>query len=419
MRHSDHAVNPTGHRISKYDSNVKTVWGMVIGSAVVAALVVRWLRMPKPKVFDTASRTDLNGKMRMEPIFAHLNRSGRPGSAASRALIETLLSRVPQAEQADFCSRFRCDDDVQFAAAFQELTLHELLWRQGCKLRFHPNVPGTTKQPDFHVRQSRAPEFLLEACTSMAISSGPESSPRGDRIRDFLERLNLNGYLIGIDELTAGSEDLRQDLLARHIDDGIKAAVVGYAAESISIPLLTTTDGWRIKLTAFPTARYGARSGTVMQEAWTTTWNGPSYPLRDSLKKKSGRYGNQLAMPYVIAVNSLDAMLTDRDLEETLFGARPQTAVTDNRLARGFWGTATAPNHRRVSAVLFTKNLWPATLLTGAACAYLYLNPWAYRPYDGVLTALPTFRFESDVPRPGARLHKLLKLRLRNSTLWE
>ncbi len=128
-----------------------------------------------------------------------------------------------------------------------------------------------------------------------------------------------------------------------------------------------------------------------MQEAWGRTWTGPSYPLLDSLKKKGGRYGKQFAMPYVIAVNSSDVMLTHRDFEETLFGVRSENAVKDSRFARGFWGTATTPNHQRVSTVLFTKNLCPPTLLMGQVFACLYLNPWPDRPYDGVLTKLPIF----------------------------
>jgi hypothetical protein len=262
--------------------------------------------------------------------------------------------------------------------------------------------PGTTKLPDFDVRQPTGPAFLLEACTSTENSSGPESSPRTDRVRDFLQGLNLQNYPIAIDELTDGTNDLPQKLLARHIDDGMKAAAVGNAPESISIPLLATADGWRIKLTAFPTARYGTRRGAVMQETWGGTWNGPSYPLRDSLKEKGSRYGNQFAMPYVIAVNSCNAMLTDRNFEETLFGVRPEAAVTDSRRARGFWGSATAPNHRRVSAVLFTKNLWPVTLLTGQVHACIYLNPWADRHYEGVPTKMLTFIFEDGALRPYA-----------------
>jgi hypothetical protein len=355
--------------------------------------------------------------MRTENNFAYLNRSGRAGSAAERALIEAWLSRVPSTEHPEFCSRFRSGDDAQFVAAFQELTLHELLRRQGCKIRLHPNVPGKTKHPDFGVRQPAGPEFLLEACTSREISSSPEISPRADRIRDFLQGLDLRGYMLAIDELTDGANDLPQMALARHIDDGIKAAAVGYADESISIPRLTTADGWRIELTAFPTARYGTRrGGTVMMEGWRSTWTGPSYPLRDCLKKKASRYGNQFATAYVIAVNSCDVMLTDRDFEETLFGARPEAAVRD----RGFWGSATTPEHRRVSAVLFTKNLWPANLLIGQVYACLYLNPWADNPYDGVLTRLPTFRFENGAERlyAGRPLHELLKLRLRDSAIW-
>ncbi len=127
------------------------------------------------------------------------------------------------------------------------------------------------------------------------------------------------------------------------------------------------SDGWRIRLTAFPSSRYGAsRSTTVMQEAWGRTWTAPSYPLRNALKRKAGKYG-ELSIPYVIAVNSADVMLTDRDFEETLFGLRPGVKIAGmtDELARGFWGTENAANHRRVSAVLFTKNLWPATVLMG------------------------------------------------------
>lgn len=161
-----------------------------------------------------------------------------------------------------------------------------------------------------------------------------------------------------------------------------------------------------------------------MQEAWGRTWTGPSYPLRDALKKKSSRYGNQLAKPYVIAVNAADVMLTDRDFEETLFGVRPGVTIAGMTpsLARGFWGTDATPNHRRVSAVLFTKNLWPATVLMGQVYACLYLNPWTDRPYEGLLADLPRVQFEDGEVRhyPGAPLHELLKLPPHaDGSMWE
>jgi hypothetical protein len=177
-------------------------------------------------------------------------------------------------------------------------------------------------------------------------------------------------------------------------------------------------------LTAFCSAHYGSpHSTTVMQEAWGRTWSGPSYLLRDALKKKAGKYG-QLTMPYVIAINSADSMLTHRDFEETLFGVQPGITIAGmtDELARGFWGTESSPTHRRVSAVLFTKNLWPATVLTGQVYVCLYLNPRADRPYDGLLVQLPTFRFENGALRhyPGKSWHELMKRQpLADPSIWD
>jgi hypothetical protein len=125
-------------------------------------------------------------------------------------------------------------------------------------------------------------------------------------------------------------------------------------------------------------------------------------------------------MPYVIGVNSADMMLTDRDFQDTLFGSPPQFAAPGSPRDYGVWGTAAAPKHTRVSAVLFTKNLCPPTLLMGQVYACLYFNPWPTHPYDGVLAKLPTFRFENGLVREyrGAPLHELLKLRSRDKAIW-
>lgn len=113
---------------------------------------------------------------------------------------------------------------------------------------------------------------------------------------------------------------------------------------------------------------------------------------------------------YVTAVNSLDVMRTDHDFEKTLFGDVLQTSTTPGSRSLSFWGRPKAPSHRRVSAVLFTTNLWPATLLMGQVYACLYLNPWANEPYSGMLTRLPTFRFENGTlcESRGVPLHILL-----------
>ena len=96
--------------------------------------------------------------------------------------------------QENLRSRFRSSTDREFDSAFQELKLHELLRQEGCEIEFHPAVTATTKTPDFKVKQPDGSEFLLEACTSAKVSSGPEKNPRAGRIRDFLVNLDLGGY---------------------------------------------------------------------------------------------------------------------------------------------------------------------------------------------------------------------------------
>ena len=88
----------------------------------------------------------MSRKKLTEGSFAYLNRSGLRGSAESRALMETWLSRVPASEHGDFCARFRSGKESEYTSALQEITLHELLRRQRCKVIFHPNIPGATKR---------------------------------------------------------------------------------------------------------------------------------------------------------------------------------------------------------------------------------------------------------------------------------
>jgi hypothetical protein len=398
---------------------MKRAWRVAVVIAGASAFVIWWARRRKAMIFDDVRRTDLARKKFTESTFAYLNRSGRHGSIESRALLESWLSGVPATEHVELCARFRSGKDGQFTSALQELTLHELLRRQGCRVDFHPNLPGASKQPDFVVREPRGSEFILEACTSIKVESGPDRGTRAYRIREFLHSLDLPNHLIAIDELTQGSADLSQKTLRRHINEGIKAGVPGGLDGSISVPLLETPDGWRVEITAYARSKYGDRSTTVMQEAWHRTWDGPTYPLRVALEKNASRYV-LLSMPYVVAINSSDVMHFHREFQDTLFGSQPKSAAPGSARDSGFWGNSTVPKHTRVSAVLFTTNLCEPTLLMGQVYACLYLNPWARQPYDGVLANLPAFRFENGEVREqsGQRLHTLLKLRLRDSTLW-
>lgn len=359
-------------------------------------------------IFDSVTRTDGSYKKRAESIFAHLNRSAKHSVEVSRDLVEGMFSHVPCDSQVELRARFRSGSDAELASAFQELCLHELLIKQGCKLASHPCVTGTSKRPDFRVIEAKGLRFLLEARASTEVSTGPVGDPRGNQIRDFLDGFSVGEFLLGIDEIVAGSKDLRCRTLARHILESLNPASV-QATCVFSIPKFETEDGWKIRLKAIPAVSCEKGNGRVRYEAWGRDWRRPSTTLLAALSEKARRYGNQLGMPFVIAINSFDATLGERDFAGAVLGEK------------GLWGSSNNPRCRRVSAVLFTANLWPATLLMGQVNARLYLNPFAEWHYDGVLLNLNTCRFQdgSWCCQEGNSISQLLDLGLHKSSLWD
>jgi hypothetical protein len=213
--------------------------------------------------------------------------------------------------------------------------------------------------------------------------------------------------VLGIDELSCGTTNVKLKSLHWHIQKSLRNAVADQSG-LFRIPAWQTDDGWKIRLTAISDTMHDVNQPSLRYQAWSHTWTGPSYSLHDALEEKARRYGTELGKPFVIAVNSFDAMLGNSDFEEPLFGEH------------GLWGAAHNPQRSHVSAVLFTKNLWPATILMGHVESRLYLNPFADWPYQGRLTKLDTFKFESGSWRcdPGAPINHLLKTNLRESSFW-
>lgn len=116
------------------------------------------------RVFDQIERTDDSPKRNSESDFAFYNRSSRAEIAEVRALIEDCVSRYPEEEIYELCTRLRSDNDQSFQSAIFELILHDMLFRQGFTLIPHPKLPnGSSKRPDFLVTDSDGNTFYLEA----------------------------------------------------------------------------------------------------------------------------------------------------------------------------------------------------------------------------------------------------------------
>lgn len=114
-------------------------------------------------LFDLIERTDGGPAKYAEPSFPDWNRTARKDIAIVRAHLKDWFTRYPSGHQIDLRGRFRSPNDVHHRGAFFELFLHEMLLRLGCSIEIHPEVPGTSKRPEFRVTSPDGSQFYLEA----------------------------------------------------------------------------------------------------------------------------------------------------------------------------------------------------------------------------------------------------------------
>ena len=115
-------------------------------------------------IFDPGPRTLDGGAKELISNFDYLNASSREESERVRIVLDQYLARYPETKREDLRHRLRSIDDVSFQGAAFELALHELMLRRGnVVVEVEPTVPGSTRHPDFLMRDSDGAEFYLEA----------------------------------------------------------------------------------------------------------------------------------------------------------------------------------------------------------------------------------------------------------------
>src|ERR1700678_1551786 len=100
-------------------------------------------------LFEDRERTRTEPLGRGESLFDFYDSSASRGYGELRTIINGWLAEMPEGDRAELVTRMRYGGDRDFGAALCELSVHAFLLRSGCKVIVHPEVPGTTKRPDF------------------------------------------------------------------------------------------------------------------------------------------------------------------------------------------------------------------------------------------------------------------------------
>lgn len=367
------------------------------------------------ELFDRAARHDTQPKLYSEESFSYYNRSARPAVARIREVLQEWFDRYPVAEQEELWRRFRAD----FAAAFFELFLHELLRRLGIEPIPHPFLDAQTKRrPDFLAVSPGGKRFLLEATLARDESVKKRAERRiSDRLKDEINKLDLSDFMLGVHIIQVP----QRSPSARRIRAFLENEVKKYDADEIvraceregssALPVLRYSNEGLIAefqlIPVKPSARgkRGRRAigihtgGRVVQVK-------PSRSLTRAIRRKATKYG-ELDVPYVIAVNAVGEYGTyTEDIVEALYGEeRIQLRLTESgrsnarqiRVPGGVWLSPRGqPRHTRVSAVMIANPLTVWNI--PKAPIRVYENPWATNPLGTELDRLPRALIrESDI----------------------
>lgn len=344
--------------------------------------------------------------------FDYLDQSSRPEAAKVRALLEEMLANYPEAHAPGMANRLRTNDETTHNAAFLELCLHEVLVRRGYGVEdVEEPAPGSSKRPDYLLRDPDGPNFYVEATVASGLSDKELAAERRlSAVLDALRLLQHPRFMVAVQgpkgptdavsisklrkQVFAWLDSLDPDALPPAVDDESEDDDEDDRVQHKSSWARTFVIGdYRLALKAVP-RRPGAdiRVG-IASIAYPLRALSPVGAIRKKLFDKAGRYGNELGRPFFIAVSSTQLLQRDEDFEQATFGRlvyflvgdSPDVVVTRQR--DGLWLQGSGPRYSRVTGVLCFSKLTPWSV--ASAKARVLLNPFAERPMSLDALGLP------------------------------
>lgn len=279
------------------------------------------------KVFDDVPRYDKTRRAESEPEFAFLNRTGSVFFEPVREMFEMWVAALPFEHRASVIGQLRSGEDGKLESAFWELYLHQVVTGSGHEVEIHPNIPGTSKQPDFLVHADVP--FYLEA---VVVSARPERKARDRRlaqVQAILDEARVAGWSLSFDWYLIGPDPVKstklRDRLMRWLD-GLDPEDVAWRLGRASDDdadagcFLFLEEGWHLEFRALPTGVQDSPL-VLMRGAGRAMGVDNATGVTRVLNRKANRYGRNLPHPLVTAVlSNTEARTKDFEFRSALYG---------------------------------------------------------------------------------------------------
>ncbi|WP_158728434.1 MULTISPECIES: hypothetical protein [unclassified Flavobacterium] len=346
------------------------------------------------KLFEITSEFIEGPSSNNENVFNYYHKSNRSDIKIIRAILEDWFSKYPEIEKKELKIRFKKD----FDSAFFELFLYELFNKLGYEIVIHPELKDSNKRPDFLIMKDGNQTYVEAKVCFGKTEAEMAFENLQNEFYDQLSRVKIKGFLLAIEELNfIGKKQPRvKELLAKiEYEVGkldpvqITANIQEFGFEGSPIIKFQNKD---FSIVVKPMPLIESEKNTVSENPigmfpFESFWGGGEVSLRQSILKKSKRYG-KFDVPYLICINALDKKTAGKpDIENLIWGSLQYTYSTnpkgrDEKLTRkrdGIFYNSGKAQLKNVSGIFITK-IFPSNIPN--AKYWLHKNPFANNDFN-------------------------------------
>jgi hypothetical protein len=373
-------------------------------------------------LFEDRPRTRKEPLKRGESLWEFYDSCTLSGYDEFRSIINQWLAEMPEKDGQDLVSRMKYGGNREFGACLSELSVHAFLIRSGFKVVVHPEIPGTTKHPDFAaLDDTGAVVAYVEVTTVNPPNAQEKEENRENPLYNAIDGAKLPpGCALGYNLVRAGKSSPPLKILVGEIEQWAKENEE--AAKSSDVSRTFSAGDWVVELELFAGGTSGEPAPGAIGAAFLRGGMiEPHRDIRGALQDKAKRYG-ELDAPYVIMVadgkgqlfsrGSIKAALTEAVLGDEVIQFRGGGSAHQTFARNGFWHGAAGARNRHVSGVVLLPDTELWKLRNENRQPTLAVNPWARRPVPDTMRRLPRFEPDNDlwVFREGERFADILQL---------
>jgi len=326
-----------------------------------------------------------------ESVFYFFDRSGADWAESVRSYLNKWVANYPSDDVASLILRLK---NREFDSAYHELFIHELFNKIGYQLEPHPELPHTSKRPEFRFSRNSAVGYIESKLVTEKTVDEEVIEKLKRNVKDKInERVKSINFFISISDLIIKDkthisslnelcQKLQEYLVSKNPDipvyenprmtNGSQRPYFEYENDYLYIQISSLAKS--VEMRSDDDNIIGLFNSGAK-------WMNTPEAIKSSIHKKATRYG-QLNAPYIITLNMTESFTYyDIDVKNALYGDQAQDIFTGDveRYINGAFGTSENPKYTRVSGVLFSNAHY---MRINQVKLKYYRNPYAEFPFS-------------------------------------